>query len=129
MSRRDTGRAASRRPVAVTVAAVLAMALPLFLATAVGAETGRLTAHLATGRPAAPALNAQAWTSDGTPAVGALFTTSRSGALAGHFCSAAVVASPAGDLLITAAHCLTARGRSSSCPGTPAAAPPTAPGR
>ena len=117
MSRRDTGSAASRRPVAVTIAAVLAVALPLFLATAVGAETGRLTAHLATGRPAAPALNTQAWTSDGTPAVGALFTTSRSGALARHFCSAAVVDSPAGDLLITAAHCLTGEGQVVFVPG------------
>lgn len=117
MSRRDTGRAASRRPVAVTIAAVLAVALPLFLATAVGAETGRLTAHLTTGRPAAPALNTQAWTSDGTPAVGALFTTSRSGALARHFCSAAVVDSPADDLLITAAHCLTGEGQVVFVPG------------
>jgi V8-like Glu-specific endopeptidase len=39
-------------------------------------------------------------------AIGVLATTGASGALAGHFCSAAVVASPAGDLVITAAHCL-----------------------
>jgi V8-like Glu-specific endopeptidase len=124
MSRRDTGVTAPRRrlatprgPVAIAVAAVLAVALPLFLATAVGAETGRLTAHLATGHPAAPALNTRAWTSDGTPAVGALFTTSRSGARARHFCSAAVVDSPAGDLLITAAHCLTGQGQVVFVPG------------
>ena len=124
MSRRDTGVTAPRRrlatprgPVAIAIAAVLAVALPLFLATAVGAETGRLTAHLATGRPAAPALNTQAWTSGGTPAVGALFTTSRSGPLARHFCSAAVVDSPAGDLLITAAHCLTGQGQVVFVPG------------
>jgi V8-like Glu-specific endopeptidase len=42
---------------------------------------------------------------DGTPAVGALFTLS--GAHLGqHFCTASVVDSPAGDLVITAAHCL-----------------------
>jgi V8-like Glu-specific endopeptidase len=35
-----------------------------------------------------------------------LATAGTSGALTGHFCSAAVVASPAGDLVITAAHCL-----------------------
>jgi V8-like Glu-specific endopeptidase len=39
------------------------------------------------------------------PAVGALFTTD-SGRLGLHFCTASVVDSPAGDLVITAAHCL-----------------------
>jgi V8-like Glu-specific endopeptidase len=42
----------------------------------------------------------------GTAAVGALFTTS-GGKLGSHFCSASVVDSPAGDLAITAAHCVT----------------------
>jgi V8-like Glu-specific endopeptidase len=42
----------------------------------------------------------------GTPAVGALFTTSK-GKLSRHFCSASVVHSRSGDLLITAAHCVT----------------------
>ncbi len=42
---------------------------------------------------------------NGTPAVGALFTTSGSG-LGRHFCTASVVASPGKDLVITAAHCL-----------------------
>lgn len=40
-----------------------------------------------------------------SPAVGALFTT-RSGRLASHFCSASVVDSPSGDLVLTAAHCM-----------------------
>lgn len=44
----------------------------------------------------------------GTPAVGALFTSS-GGRLGSHFCTASVVASPAGNLLITAAHCLQGR--------------------
>jgi V8-like Glu-specific endopeptidase len=39
------------------------------------------------------------------PAVGALFTVSN-GQLGTHFCTASVVNSPAGDLLITAAHCM-----------------------
>jgi V8-like Glu-specific endopeptidase len=39
-------------------------------------------------------------------AVGVLAATSAPGVLAGHFCSAAVVNSPAGNLVITAAHCL-----------------------
>jgi V8-like Glu-specific endopeptidase len=42
----------------------------------------------------------------GTAAIGALFTTSQ-GKLGSHFCSASVVDSPAGDLVITAAHCVT----------------------
>jgi V8-like Glu-specific endopeptidase len=39
----------------------------------------------------------------GTPTVGALFESATSGK---HFCTASVVASPAGDVLITAAHCI-----------------------
>jgi V8-like Glu-specific endopeptidase len=45
---------------------------------------------------------------NGTPAVGALFSTS-SGHLGRHFCSGSVVDSPAGDLVITAAHCMQGR--------------------
>jgi V8-like Glu-specific endopeptidase len=41
-------------------------------------------------------------------AIGALFTT-QSGRLVTHFCSATVVDSPAGDLVLTAAHCVTGR--------------------
>jgi hypothetical protein len=41
----------------------------------------------------------------GTPAVGALFTTS-AGKLGRHFCTASVVNSPDGDLVVTSAHCL-----------------------
>jgi V8-like Glu-specific endopeptidase len=42
---------------------------------------------------------------NGTAAVGALFTRSGS-KLGAHFCTASVVSSPAGNLLITAAHCM-----------------------
>jgi len=42
---------------------------------------------------------------NGTAAVGALFTRS-GGRLGAHFCTASVVSSPAGNLLITAAHCM-----------------------
>jgi V8-like Glu-specific endopeptidase len=41
----------------------------------------------------------------GTPAVGALFTLSGS-TLGAHFCTASVINSPNGDLVITAAHCV-----------------------
>jgi V8-like Glu-specific endopeptidase len=51
-----------------------------------------------------PARNGQAFS--GEPAVGALFTTS-AGRLGKHFCTASVVDSPAGDLVLTAAHCVT----------------------
>jgi len=52
----------------------------------------------------APTQNGQPFS--GEPAVGALFTSS-SGRLGRHFCTASVVDSPAGDLVITAAHCVT----------------------
>jgi V8-like Glu-specific endopeptidase len=42
----------------------------------------------------------------GIPPVGALFTVSR-GKLGRHFCTASVIGSPYGDLVITAAHCVT----------------------
>ena len=53
---------------------------------------------------AVPSRNGQAFA--GTPAVGALFTTSP-GRLGQHFCTASVIDSPGGDLAITAAHCVT----------------------
>jgi V8-like Glu-specific endopeptidase len=61
---------------------------------------------LASAGPAGPAAAAGV-VAAGQPAppVGALFTV-RGGRLGTHFCTASVVDSPAGDLLITAAHCL-----------------------
>jgi V8-like Glu-specific endopeptidase len=44
-----------------------------------------------------------------TSAVGALFTLTSAGQLGTHFCTASVVDSPTGDLLITAAHCMKGR--------------------
>jgi V8-like Glu-specific endopeptidase len=52
---------------------------------------------------AAPSQNGQPFS--GEAAVGALFTSS-SGRLGKHFCTASVVDSPAGDLVMTAAHCV-----------------------
>jgi V8-like Glu-specific endopeptidase len=64
---------------------------------------------------AAPSRDGQAF--GGTPAVGALFTTS-AGQLGQHFCTASVVDSPAGDLVITAAHCVSgAQGTVDFVPG------------
>jgi len=45
----------------------------------------------------------------GTAAVGALFTVTAGGRLGRHFCSASVVHSRNGDLVMTAAHCLAGR--------------------
>src|SRR5262249_44476971 len=56
---------------------------------------------------AGPAITAQAKAFAGTPAVGALFTTSgRNDLLGSHFCTASVVDSPHRDLVLTAAHCV-----------------------
>ena len=89
----------------------------VFLAAPAGAHgTGSAPAvvrsqpHAArTVSPVEPPLMTQAAPSAGTPAVGALVTATASGALGSHFCSASVVDSPAGNLVITAAHCLMGR--------------------
>lgn len=44
------------------------------------------------------------------PRVGALFLTTASGALSSHFCTATVVSSKAGDVIVTAAHCVYSSG-------------------
>jgi V8-like Glu-specific endopeptidase len=44
-----------------------------------------------------------------TSAVGALFTLTSAGQLRTHFCTASVVDSPDGDLVVTAAHCMNGR--------------------
>lgn len=45
----------------------------------------------------------------GVPTVGALFTVDANG-LTGHYCTASVVDSPEGDLVLTAAHCINDNG-------------------
>ncbi|MFI5063878.1 MAG: trypsin-like serine peptidase [Streptosporangiales bacterium] len=93
----------------MTLAAAVAIAV-VGSPQATGAE--RLAARLAAAVKALPRrartvppalLHGQFY--NGTPAVGALFTTAGSG-LGQHFCTASVVASPVKDLVITAAHCL-----------------------
>ena len=68
--------------------------------------------------PAAPPTLVDGRSFTGTPAVGALFTVS-GGRLRKHFCTASVVDSPAGDLVITAAHCVSGKapGRIAFVPG------------
>lgn len=55
--------------------------------------------------PAAQEQQLTASNTNGLPVVGALFATDDQGD-DGHFCSASVVASPHGDLVLTAAHCI-----------------------
>jgi V8-like Glu-specific endopeptidase len=55
-----------------------------------------------------PGLQTQGLSFAGTPAVGALFTTSGAG-LGRHFCTGSVVDSPGGNLVVTAAHCVSGK--------------------
>lgn len=79
------------------------------------------TAVLATvsGAPAGASARPSARAFSGVAPVGALFTRFSSGKLGAHFCSASVVNSPSGDLVITAAHCMDKRrpGRVAFIPG------------
>jgi V8-like Glu-specific endopeptidase len=75
---------------------------PLALVALVAVSWSIVAAAPATGTLSALVTNPAGETS----AVGALFSTS-GGQLRTHFCTASVVHSPAGDLLVTAAHCVT----------------------
>jgi V8-like Glu-specific endopeptidase len=83
----------------------LAVGVAVTLTPASGAASDIATGFVQAVRHlGGPSRNSQAFT--GTPAVGALFTTS-AGQLGQHFCTASVIDSPNGDLAITAAHCVT----------------------
>jgi V8-like Glu-specific endopeptidase len=60
-------------------------------------------------RPSASSVQAQTARYGQTSTVGALFTLTSAGQLGTHFCTASVVDSPGGDLVVTAAHCLNGR--------------------
>jgi V8-like Glu-specific endopeptidase len=111
----DGGGGAGRRRARASrrICLVLVMAAGLTLA-AVGLIATPLDQDLDTTAAGAqslvPTLQTQGMTFAGTPAVGALFTTTSAGGLGGHFCSASVVDSPARDLVITAAHCVSGGG-------------------
>jgi V8-like Glu-specific endopeptidase len=113
--RHGVGRAAH----AVRLAVVLAMHRAVWVASLMLTATGAYLvapAAQAAGQPAAR----QGISLHPAAAVGALFTAS-GGRLGSHFCTASVVSSPAGNLLITAAHCM--RGRSLSPAGSVVFAP------
>jgi V8-like Glu-specific endopeptidase len=89
------------------------MASAVFLVASAASGPGQRAARIgadarALGQEAglAPVAPVQARGFQGTPAVGALFTTTDAG-LGRHFCTASVVDSPHGDLVLTAAHCVT----------------------
>jgi hypothetical protein len=101
---RERARWFSRSPTRAALVSALAVGAVVTVTPANGAvgdiATGLVQAvrHLtSTSR------NGQAFA--GTPAVGALFTTS-AGKLGQHFCTATVIHSTGGDLAITAAHCM-----------------------
>jgi V8-like Glu-specific endopeptidase len=76
---------------------------PLVIATVVSLAVAALAiAGVAAAKPPAGTEKSRAF--GGTPTVGALFDSATSKK---HFCTASVVASPAGDVLMTAAHCIT----------------------
>jgi V8-like Glu-specific endopeptidase len=116
--RANAGRRARR--LAVGVGALGATAALLVLAAGTAGSTDRSGSVLAAGRGAtidqaaaanaadtAPAGNSTSF--GGVAAVGALFTETN-GRLGQHFCTASVVNSKAGDLAVTAAHCVYGRG-------------------
>lgn len=98
-------RRTGRSPIRAALVAALAVGAVLMLTPASGAAGNIATSFVRavrhfgfSSRTGAPF--------GGTPAVGALFTVSN-GKLGQHFCTASVVNSPAGDLAVTAAHCVT----------------------
>ena len=110
------------KPSARVVSTLLLAIVAIIVATPADGGTGILAARIArvVGLASSPAHTGKP--SAGIPAVGALFTTSQ-GRLGAHFCTASVVSSPHGDLLVTAAHCVTGR------PGTIAFVPGYAGGK
>ncbi|HLH59414.1 MAG TPA: trypsin-like peptidase domain-containing protein [Streptosporangiaceae bacterium] len=92
----------SARLVSTTVLAVLA----IIFATPADGGTTSLAARFAKAVGLLPRASQVGTSFGGTPAVGALFKTSN-GKLGTHFCTASVVNSTHGNLLITAAHCVT----------------------
>jgi V8-like Glu-specific endopeptidase len=85
----------------------LAIVAIVFASPADG-DTSSLTPRIAAAAQLTPAATQQGASFAGTSTTGALFTVSN-GTLGYHFCTASVVHSPRGNLLITAAHCVTGR--------------------
>jgi V8-like Glu-specific endopeptidase len=101
---RERARQIGRSPTRAVLVTALAVGAVVTLTPANGAASNLATGFVRAVRHLASSSGGQAFA--GTPAVGVLFTMS-AGKLGQHFCTASVVDSPAGDLAITAAHCVT----------------------
>jgi V8-like Glu-specific endopeptidase len=102
---RERARGLSWTPGRAVFVTVLAVVAAIAITPASGAADDIATGFVQAMRHLdSPSRNGQAFS--GTPAVGALFSTS-AGRLSQHFCTASVINSPHGDLVITAAHCVT----------------------
>jgi len=102
---RERARRIVRSPTRAALVTALAVGAVVTLTPANGAASDIATGFVRAVRHlTAPSRDGQAFS--GVPAVGALFTTS-AGKLGQHVCTASVVDSPAGNLAITAAHCVT----------------------
>ena len=94
-----------RSPVRAALLTALAIVAVVTVTPASGAAGDIATGFVRAMRQLeSPSRHGQAF--GGTAAVGALFATS-AGKLSQHFCTASVINSPDGDLVITAAHCVT----------------------
>ena len=108
------GPAASRRsrwlarPSARVVGSTVLATFAVVFATPADGGAGTLAVRIAHVVGLGPASSQNGQPFGGTPAVGALFTTS-SGRLGAHYCTASVVQSPQANLLVTAAHCVSGR--------------------
>jgi V8-like Glu-specific endopeptidase len=94
--------------------ALQALVITAVLAAAVALPAGGVASGLASrvaGRISrfftSPGASRNGKPFSGVAAVGALFREDSAGQLGQHFCTASVVSSPAGDLALTAAHCVT----------------------
>ncbi len=101
---RSWARRLSRPPVWGTLIIALAFASALTVSPAKGAANGVAPVFVGAMRNVVSASRIRQEVAV-APEVGALFTTS-GGRLDSHFCTASVIDSPNGDLLITAAHCV-----------------------
>ena len=95
-----------RSPTRAALVVVLALGAVVTLTPANGAAGDIATGFVRAVRHLAAPSSRDGRAFSGTPPVGALFAAS-AGKLNQHFCTASVVDSPAGDLVITAAHCVT----------------------
>jgi V8-like Glu-specific endopeptidase len=108
---RRAARLPRRRTLALTggltTGLVILLLIPALLgSSALGARLTAATQTFAQDVGLMPGPQVQARTISGTPAVGALFRATGNGRLSNHFCTGSVVDSPQGDLVLTAAHCV-----------------------